>query len=426
MGIDRFSPAAAGVPKEIDLEEKMTSSDVITGADIKAYAKFIAGHLNELKNKNESGQQELFIIDALSDSSLLKMVEDEVMSGQIDKNEAKSVIKRVRQALIDELKAIGMGIDEKIYLVIKDIVKKGVDSEKPEEAREMELEGATKETSERVATKPAKPTRPKATDSVGSRDIIDIIVEEPSAPKQKDRTNIISDVIDVASGAEVIHKQQEPLKKGHKADTEAAIKLFNKLDPHPNIVKILKYDKNLERIIYEKLNLQTLDKYLASGEKNIDKFVKCLEVVKDCIEGARYLAVNGLVLQDIKLDNLGLEKQAEEVKGVLFDLEGLFKTDTKMHGRMTAKHLRYLPPEILQVKGKKTIRPAEMVYQFGVCLQDILTLYEDRRVFKNTDKNAVKKLEILVKKMTEKNYLDRISLAEAKNELEDIVNELKE
>lgn len=423
MGIDRFSPATAGVPKEIDLEEKMTSSDVITGADIKAYAKFIAGHLNELKNKSESGQQELFIIDALSDRSLLEKVEKEVMSSQLDKKEVKSVIERVRRALIDELKAIG--IDEKIYFVIKDIVKKGIDSEELKKTREMELKNAAEETSGRAATKPGKPIRPKATHSVGSGDIIDIVANEPPASKQKDRTNVISDVVDVASGVKVIYKQQDPLMEGHKADTEAAIKLFNKLDPHPNIVKILKYDRNLKWIIYEKLNLQTLDKYLASSEKSMSKFVEGLEVVKDCVEGARYLAANGLVLQDIKLDNLGLEKQAEEVKGVLFDLEGLFKTDTKMRGRMTAKHLRYLPPEIPQIKEKKIIRPAEMVYQLGVCLLDILTLYENQRVFKDADKNTVKKLEILVKKMTEKNHLDRISLAEAKSELEDIVNELK-
>jgi hypothetical protein len=165
-----------------------------------------------------------------------------------------------------------------------------------------------------------------------------------------------------------------------------------------------------------------LNKYLSSGEKNIEKFVIGLKVVKDCVDGARYLVDNGLVLQDIKLSNLGLERQGENIKGALFDLEGLFKIGAKMDSRITGG-FKYLPPEIWQPEGAR-IMPSEMVYQFGVCLKDILTIYEEQRGLKILDQGITEKLKVLIQKMTEKDPRKRIGLSETKTELDTLLRSL--
>ena len=404
MGIDRFSPSMAGVPEAEDLEKKMVSSNVISGADIKKYADFIIHHLEGLKNKSEQ-ETTSFVVDALSDDNILKSseVEDKIMSGELDKNEAQSAIRRVRQALMEQLKAAK--IDEKIYLVIKKIVEKGISSEKKTQNMEA-ITGITTKKEGLVKRKLKKPPANK----------------EPAKPKEG-RRNIINAVVQIGgAGEEGIFKDQESFLEAHQEDSEAAFVLLDKLDSHPNIVNIKERDPVSRRIIYEKLNLQTLNKYLSSGEKNKEKFIIGLKVIKDCVEGAKYLAENGLILQDIKLDNLGLVKQEEDIKGALFDLEGLFKIGTKMGSRVSGG-LKYLPPEIFQPEGD-LIRPGEMVYQFGICLKDILIMYEEWRGLKILDQNIIKKLNVLIKKMTEKKSEERIGLPEAKTELDILLRSL--
>ena len=369
MGINTFSPREAGVPRHIDLEHQMVHSDVISQADITKYADYIIDNLKLLKSKSDQEKQ-TFVVDALSEDKILRQVEvvEAKLAGHLDHEEAQSALRQVRKALVERLKG---KLDENIYLNITDLVN-----------------------------------------------------------RTEDRVNIISKVVGVASGKEEIYKDQELLIKEHKDDTAEAIALFKKLAPHPNIVNIKEYDEISQRTIYEKLNLQPLHENLKVRPRNRQKFVVSLKVVKDCLVGAQYLADNGLVLQDIKLSNLGLVTDEETTKGVLFDLEGLLKEGTKMSTRMYGG-IMYLPPEILENK-EEGIKPSEMVYQFGNCLEEILDYYEKEKIFKSADEKisesadgvTAKKLDALAEKMREQNPEKRPSLSEAKNELEEIIGKL--
>lgn len=379
MGIKTFSPELAGIANEHDLEKKMIHSDVISHADVQAYADYIIGQLKTLKNSSEE-EKESFVVDAFNEDNIETMVWNERMKGNpllVDPKEVLSAIRRVRQAIVEELKG---KIDEKIYFVIKDLIGDG--------------------------------SRTRVTGDAG-------------------RKNIINQVVAIESGKEKVFKEQELLLPKHKDATAEAVALFKQLDPHPNIAGIKEYDPATQRIIYEKLNLQTLDEYFREGNKNKEQLVAGLKIVKDCLAGAQYLADNGLVLQDIKISNLGVVTEEDAIKGALFDLEGLTKEGVIINGRMGPPGKKWLPPEIrratpeaIQDHGWK-IKQGEMVYQFGRCLQEILALYEFKQVFDLSDKNAIVKLESLVKKMMEKDPENRIGLAEAKNELEDIIANLQ-
>ncbi len=371
MRIKTFSPEMAGVPSEKNLEEKMVKSDVITSADIREYTDYIIGHLKALKNQSEQ-EKESFVVDALSDNNILRMVKDEVKSGDLDENEAKNAIGRVRQALIEELKG---KMDDKIYLVIENI--------------------------------------------------------KNATQNNWERRNIINLAADVGSGPKIIYKDQESYTENIVVQMrhDEAFDLFSKLAPHPNIVSIKEYDPDNQRGIFEKLNLKSLDLYLYWGEEGeSERFLDGILVLRDCMSGALYLANNGLVLQDIKLANMGLAETADgNKKGILFDLEGLMKAGTKLNVRITSPG--YMPPELLFSTGEYfELSPKEMVFQFGVCLRQIIDIYaEDTEVSadesrKNLD--IIKKLQDLAKKMVEANPKHRINLSEANDELADIINKL--
>lgn len=358
MGIETFSPEMSGIEERHDLEKKIISSDVIFPGDIKNYAEYIIGQLNILKNSSE---KKAFVVDALSDTKILKEVEKETFNGNLDFAEAEDVIKRVRQALTDQLKG---KIDEKIYLVIKNIKK--------------------------VKASPISP-----------------------------RENIINQLVDAESGREKIYKDQGYLGEEHAREMPEAFALLNKLPPHPNIVSIKEYDSTNQRTIYEKLKMHSLKEYLGFSDRSRKDFLVSLKILKDCLVGGVYLADNGLVLQDIKLDNLGLVTEEGVSKGVLFDLEGLVKEGTQKGDRLYSKGYRPPLKDLLNEEG--VIKAGEMVYQFGVCLQEIVKLYENNQVFEISDSKAAKKLEELSEKMREEDPEKRIGLAEAKTQLEDIL-----
>ncbi|TSC85060.1 MAG: hypothetical protein G01um101413_444 [Parcubacteria group bacterium Gr01-1014_13] len=364
--IETFSPDMGSIKDmpDHDLEKKMVSSDVISQADVKKYADYIIDELKLLKNSSE---KKAFVIDALSDTKILNEAEvkKEIFKGNLDFDEAEGVIKRVRQALIEQLKG---KIDEKIYLVIKNIKKV------------------------------------KASPSSG-------------------RENIINQLIDTDSGREKIYKNQGHLGEEHAREMPEAFAVLNKLPPHPNVVSIKDYDPTNQRTIYEKLKMHSLKEFLGFSDRSRKDFLISLKILKDCLVGGVYLAENGLVLQDIKLDNLGLVMEEKSAKGVLFDLEGLVKEGTQKGDRLYSKGYRPPLKDLLNEEG--VIKAGEMVYQFGVCLQEILKLYEDNPAFEISDSKAAKKLEDLSKKMIEPDPENRIGLPEAKAELEAIVSKFE-
>ncbi|MBI2551494.1 hypothetical protein HYV73_04110 [Candidatus Uhrbacteria bacterium] len=98
-----------------------------------------------------------------------------------------------------------------------------------------------------------------------------------------------------------------------------------------------------------------------------------INILRDAMDGAAYLARHNLILQDIKPGNIGMVTPPEtsEPAGVLFDYDGL----TRKEAVVRANHLTvgYIPPEI-QADPSTNILPSQMAYQFGVTLKEILPL----------------------------------------------------
>ena len=378
MSVKIFSPDMRRIPKEKNLEAKMVKSDVIMPADVKDYANEIVDHLKSLKNSSED-ERKLFVVNALSDDGIEEKVFDERKAGGnllIEREEGESAIKRVRQALIEELKG---KIDEKFYLVKKDAVRRGAESARQNSDQEAKAS----------------------------------------------RKNIISEIVDVRSGIERIYKDQEIFNKEYKDYTIEALEIFKSLPPHPNLVSIKEYDLESHKIIFEKLNVEPLNEYLLEDDDEISvKLANSLQVLKDCMEGIKYLVDNGLVLGDIKLDNLGLETKEDKIKGVLFDLEGLVRQGVEIDNRIIGR-AKYLPPEFLEENRGWEMRPSEMIYQLGVSLQEILEILANAPDSGALNQDVIVDLSILSKKMTRKSLFWRIGLSKTMKKLEKIIDKLK-
>ncbi|HSR89243.1 MAG TPA: hypothetical protein VLK22_02465 [Candidatus Udaeobacter sp.] len=311
------------------------------------------------KTEETEDDEASFVVDALSDSKILGMLSKEQWAGELSSKEAKDCISLIRRLLIEKLKD---RLDKETYLVLQ-----------------------TLET------------------------------------KKRNEHNVIQEVVGVLSGQRSMHKEQHPIPDQEEHIAEAIdyfMEIIKRDGSHANIVNIEQYDPESKRTIYEKLDLRPLNEYL-NVVKSKSNFITGLKVVKDCLNGAEYLADNGLVLQDIKLSNLGVVSDENVQKGVLFDLEGLVK-----NGRVLDNRLRvddYLPPEFFKGEG---IQPSEMTYQFGICLSKMLDLYEREDIFRIMYKSVLEKLDELAKKMIVREPKDRISLTEAKGELEEILANL--
>ncbi len=349
----------------------MSTQDVISHADVKKYADYIIGQLEALKNNSEE-EKESFVVDAFRMSNIFKKMAKftpDANLADLDEDVAEAAFIRVRKALLEELKG---KIDNKIYLVVRHIIENIPKNE--------------------------------------------VVKKRGGFVSKKEKRNIISEVLDLENSKEKIYKDQEPAVDRYETNYEEAIEVLRTLPEHPNVVNIKEFDPKSQRSIFEKLQMQTL-KELLKNEKIEDrhKFLVAIDIIKDCLVGAVYLAENGLVLQDIKIDNLGVVQDGKKMKGELFDLEGLVKAGKIMDKRTAAEE--YLVP----FDGWQ-IMPGEMTYQFGVCLQKILEGCEDKKIFKESEGKIVLQIEALDKKMLEQNPDLRISLLEAKNELESILN----
>ncbi len=400
MAIKAFSPEMAGVG-ETDLEHKIVNSETaISHKEVQDYAKFIIDYLKAIKDFADEKEQTSFIIDALSDEGIIGRIDYDLFvvndQGEMEEvltdEEIRGVIKRIRQALFEELKG---KIDDKIYFIVSDIVRN------------------TKPNYER---------------------------------------SVISEVVDINNNVTSIHKDQLISKKYRDAFVAGHL-MFEKLNPHPNIVKMKEYDPVSHQTIYEKIDFIPLNKYLQHENDAEKKFISSLLVMRDCLKGAKYLADKGLVLQDIHPSNFGLVETDKGVKGVLFDLEGLTKEGEKLDRRLGHKG-QYRSTSLLDWNQPTAVSFYEMVYQFGCSLRDMIGDYISLRPTPNFDiYKIIKNLQILSSDMikqcpfNEKKFKEgrdpssytnedlkhfaksfgegRINLREAEERLEKIISEIE-
>lgn len=413
MAIEAFYPESerSGHLRKHGLEEKMVKNDIVSHADVQNYANYIVGKLKNSKNASEDAQKS-FVIDALNSDRIFEnffyssVINNFQIADKLDKKALQGAFLRIRKALVEELKG---KIDGKMYLVIDDIVKKMEKSEHPT-------------------------LRQSSTDPL----VEEIEIPEVLNPRKR---NVISVVENIDNGVQGVYKDQQwKVPVSH----EGAFSLYTQMVPHPSIAKIKEYDPENNRFIYEKLNLKsTLSVYdkKINGSldfyKNTPEFVAAIKVLNDCVEGALHLENNHLVLQDIKLSNIGIEKSGEELKGVLFDLEGLVEEGKFRRGRLRADG--YLPPEAepssSDSSGLSKIGPKEMSFQFGVCLQKIIDSFVSEDVYEMLKLNksltsrrklaAIEDVKKLALKMQERDPQDRVDLRTANIELSSIIENFK-
>jgi len=388
--------------KITSLEEKILNSEAaIPHAEVKKYADYIIGKLKMYKDFEDETQDKVsFVVDALSEDRILKGIFHEIVDGNLNQKEVEAVVVRIRQALMEELKG---KIDEKIYLGIKDFVNVGQDV---------------------------------SVSTISGRKL-------PNLPEEKNKQelkslhkkNLIRHAIDIDNSRGVVYKNQErTVDEDYEKALQEAMDLFIKLDPHPNIVKFLENDPKNKGALYEHRKIKTLVEYVSENKvdfyRNPKLFAQTLEVLKGCMEGAQYLAENNLVLQDIRPKNLGVEVEDDEVRGVLFDLEGLMKQGTIESNRMYATG--YEPPETTE--DVVAVMPGEMTFQFGVSIRALMQkcisgYVPDPGKFDISEmflkQGIIKDLAVLSEKMSKKNPKNRLSLPFAVAELEGIIERVK-
>ncbi|MSR85238.1 hypothetical protein EXS71_02255 [Candidatus Uhrbacteria bacterium] len=155
-----------------------------------------------------------------------------------------------------------------------------------------------------------------------------------------------------------------------------AIKVLIALLPQEHILPLRGLgEMHPDTIAPEEENLSNLHNLIYGYESDPKDLAQPLSVIVDCMKGARVLEEYGLVLQDIKPDNLGYvtrypEKNTSKTVGVLFDLEGIYLAGVDLHMRMSGEG-DYMPPEFSSGE-RYTLESSEMVYQFGQCLLETL------------------------------------------------------
>ena len=199
-----------------------------------------------------------------------------------------------------------------------------------------------------------------------------------------------------------------------------ALKKLASIPQNPHIIEVERYNPEQRKSTVKELDLKNISEILLSEEMDLSGV---LSIVKDCLDGAEYLEQNGLVLEDIAVPNLGSVSEGGKTSGILFDLDGLYILGAKQETRIGRK--RYLPQWT-----SSEVSSAEMVFQFGLCLREILNKF----IFQNRSISEVDMVEeeiyALVSAMTVFNeesknpFENRVSLTEAKNRLEKIISTL--
>jgi len=142
-------------------------------------------------------------------------------------------------------------------------------------------------------------------------------------------------------------------------------------------------------------------------------FDESMRKIVDAMNGAVYLSDKGFVLEDICLQNIGLDDE----KGFLFDLDALFEKDEVVQDRIS--HPAYRVPEV-DLREKVEIVSEEMVYQFGICILELIKLF--RRFAPQTISPDIGEIEQYVDtQMTRKFPDSRPSIKDAKDKLEAMI-----
>lgn len=323
------------IPKSdrTELEQKIVSSEkAITPEDIDDFVQHILQNTQHVAEKDRS----TFIVDSLSNNFIASLFEQKNPEmykelSELDEKEQEnllnSVMGRIRKAVIEGLKR-SLG-EARFFLISKEL------------------------------------------------------------SEDKRSVNFLSE-IEQDGGKYFMYRTNEALKYDQNA--RKAFEHYVSLGlQHPNIIPIRSYDNDTLATVVDKIDLESVSDILKNPDSAGYSFKDILRILLDHLSAAKYLISNGLVMQDISTDNLGIDN--EQRKGIVFDLEGIYPLGEKREGRLCDKE--YIPPELLSAEEDKTeITEEEMVYQYGMCLKKIIDKLS------GADDGKVTQFNDLVSKMT--------------------------
>ena len=187
--------------------------------------------------------------------------------------------------------------------------------------------------------------------------------------------------------------------------------------PCPYVLRLKEFTEG-SRIVKRK-NMTDLRRLLLRKEemdKNGMKFF--LKYLLDAIKGTDFLSDNGLVLEDLHLENIGIDQEKDV--GVLFDYDCLYLKGEMLKGRRV--HYKHMPPESKSTKVETPTTEAEMVYQLGVCLRRIIEEFIQKVGLKKMNEElGVESVVKISERMTNENPEERGTLKETIEELEPLV-----
>ena len=156
----------------------------------------------------------------------------------------------------------------------------------------------------------------------------------------------------------------------------SALKKFSSISKSeiPPSVLPVSFDEKSFIMTSEAVNFKNLSE-IKNEENNNLKLEDFLQVFSDIFKGCIFFEKNGLVLQDICLENIGVTKEG---RGLLFDLDYLFPAGEKCHAffsHLSSDGVKLFPPAYEGIEEKKGVvisTTTEMVYQLGASLKVLL------------------------------------------------------
>lgn len=149
-------------------------------------------------------------------------------------------------------------------------------------------------------------------------------------------------------------------------DSEASLlKSFK----HPQIIRLIGVLRNEKAIIMPFLNKGSFERYAVTEKRAVSSISPLLYNVADALN---YLHHKGFVYRDLKLSNVMLNQQGEQLEAVIVDLGSVKKTTDPIAEIGTTP--AFLAPEVVnaaltrQVKPKPTCQPAHDMYAFGLLM----------------------------------------------------------
>jgi serine/threonine protein kinase len=130
-----------------------------------------------------------------------------------------------------------------------------------------------------------------------------------------------------------------------------------------------RFDKHRQKIL----------RPLRSRESSSSLLDRLQSVALGVAKGMDYLHQNGVVLRDLKPDNVGFD---EEGTPKIFDL-GLAREFHTLNQNEIAGSLRYMAPEVANAKGAEF---ASDVYSYGILLWELCTLEKPYKKFETREK----------------------------------------